>query len=160
MFYGLTSRGNAYLGKGNLDAALDDYDQVLKINPNYVRAYVGRGQLFEKRRNLVAARADYRQAASAVQARREDIDTTLARAVAKERLEALLGTAAPTPAGKASPSTPQPAGPRKVVLIIGNGAYRNVAPLANPPRDAKLIASTLSRARLCHGDAGARSHPG
>ncbi len=141
--YTLTSRANAYLGKGNLDAALGDYDQVLKINPNYVRAYVGRGQLFEKRRNLSAARADYRQAASAVQARREDIDTTLARAVAKERLEALLGAAAPTPAGKASPSTTQPAAPRKVALIIGNGAYRNVVPLANPPRDAKLIASTF-----------------
>ena len=139
--YALTSRGNANLGKGNLDAALDDYDQALKINPNYVRAYVGRGQLFEKRRNVAAARADYRLAANAVAARREDIDTTLARAVAKERLEALLGTAAP--AGKASPSTPQPAGPRKVALIVGNGAYKNVAPLDNPPRDAKLIASTF-----------------
>lgn len=139
--YALTSRGNANLGKGNLDAALSDYEQVLKINPNYVRAYVGRGQLFEKRRNLAAARADYRLAANAVAARREDIDTTLARAVAKERLEALLGTAAP--AGKASPSTPQPAGPRKVALIVGNGAYKNVAPLDNPPRDAKLIASTF-----------------
>jgi uncharacterized caspase-like protein len=116
---------------------------VLKINPNYVRAYVGRGQLFEKRRNLAAARADYRAAANAVAARREDIDTTLARAIAKERLEALLGTAAPAPAGKASPSMPQPAGPRKVALIIGNGAYKNVEPLANPPRDAKLIASTF-----------------
>lgn len=141
--YGLTSRGNAYLGKGNLDAALGDYEQTLKINPNYVRAYVGRGQLFEKRRNLAAARADYRLAANAVAARREDIDTTLARAIAKERLEALLGTAAPAPAGKALPSTPQPAGPRKVALIVGNGAYQNVAPLANPPRDAKLIASTF-----------------
>ena len=141
--YGLTSRGNAYLGKGNLDAALGDYEQALKINPNYVRAYVGRGQLFEKRRNLAAARADYRLAANAVAARREDIDTTLARAVAKERLEALLGTAAPAPAGKVLPSTPQPAGPRKVALIVGNGAYQNVAPLANPPRDAKLIASTF-----------------
>jgi len=139
--YTLTSRANAHLGKGNLDAALGDYDQVLKINPNYVRAYVGRGQLFEKRRSLAAARADYRQAASAVQARREDIDTTLARTVAKERLEALLGAAAP--AGKASPSTSQPAGPRKVALIVGNGAYRSVEPLANPPRDAKLIASTF-----------------
>src|SRR5207253_6140697 len=59
------------------------------------------------------------------------------------RLEALLGTAAPAPAGKASPSTSQPAGPRKVALIIGNGAYKNVEPLANPPRDAKLIASTF-----------------
>ena len=76
-------------------------------------------------------------------ARREDIDTTLARAIAKERLEALLGTAAPAPAGKALPSAPQPAGPRKVALIIGNGAYKNVEPLANPPRDARLIASTF-----------------
>ena len=116
---------------------------MLKINPNYVRAYVGRGQLFEKRRNLAAARADYRSAASAVAARREDIDTTLARAIAKERLEALLGTAAPAPAGKALPSAPQPAAPRKVALIVGNGAYKNVQPLANPPRDAKLIASTF-----------------
>ena len=138
--YGLTSRGNAYLGKGNLDAALGDYEQVLRINPNYVRAYVGRGQLFEKRHNLAAARADYRAAANAVAARREDIDTTLARAIARERLEALLGTGAP---GKAAPSASQPAGPRKVALIIGNGAYKNVEPLANPPRDAKLIASTF-----------------
>jgi tetratricopeptide (TPR) repeat protein len=139
--YALTSRGNAYLGKGSLDAALSDYEQALKINPNYVRAYVGRGQLFEKRRNLAAARADYRAAANAVQARREDIDTTLARAVAKERLEALLGTAAPAAADKTTPSAP--AGPRKVALIVGNGAYRNVAPLDNPPRDAKLLASTF-----------------
>jgi tetratricopeptide (TPR) repeat protein len=136
--YTLTSRGNAYLGKGNLDAALNDYEAALKINPNYVRAYVGRGQLFEKRRNLAAARADYRMAAGVVAARRDDIDTALARAIAKARLEALLGTAAPAPASKA-----QPPGTRKVALIVGNGAYQNVAPLANPPRDARLIASTF-----------------
>ena len=136
--YTLTSRANAYLGKGNLDAALDDYNQVLKTNPNYVRAYVGRGQLFEKRLNIAAARADYRAAATAVLARRDDIDTTLARQIAKERLEVLTATA---PAGKAGPS--MPAGPRKVALIVGNGAYKNVAPLDNPQRDAKLIASTF-----------------
>ena len=140
--YTLTSRANAYLGKGNLDAALDDYNQVLKTNPNYVRAYVGRGQLFEKRRNIAAARADYRSA-SGVLAKRDDIDTTLARGIAKERLEALLGTA-PAPAAKGAAPTPSsPTGPRKVALIVGNGAYRNVAPLDNPPRDAKLIASTF-----------------
>ena len=43
----------------------------------------------------------------------------------------LLGTAAPS-TGKASPSTPQPAGPRKVALIVGNGAYRNVADAGQP----------------------------
>jgi len=138
--YTLTSRANAYLGKGDLDAALNDYNQVLKVNPNYVRAYVGRGQLFEKRRNLAAARSDYRSA-SAVLAKVDDIDTTLARRLAKERLEALTGATATAPAGKAAPSAL--AGPRKVALIVGNGAYRSVAPLGNPPRDARLMASTF-----------------
>jgi uncharacterized caspase-like protein len=40
-------------------------------------------------------------------------------------------------------SKAQPPGTRKVALIVGNGAYQNVAPLANPPRDARLIASTF-----------------
>lgn len=33
----------------------------------------------------------------------------------------------------------------RVALIIGNGSYRNAAPLANPPHDAELIAETLSQ---------------
>src|SRR6185295_9235576 len=134
--YTLTSRANVYLAKGDLDKALADYNQVIRINPNDVRAYVGRAQLFEKRRNPGAARSDYR-AASAALAKVEDIETTLARRFARERLEALQAGSNP---GKAS--TP-PTGPRKVALIIGNGGYKNVQPLPNPPRDAKLIASTF-----------------
>ena len=52
--YSLTSRANAYLAKGDLDAALASYNQAIRITPNYMRAYAGRGQLFEKR--LDAAR--------------------------------------------------------------------------------------------------------
>jgi tetratricopeptide (TPR) repeat protein len=137
--YTLTSRANAYLAKGDLDKALADYNQVIRINPNYVRAYAGRGQLFEKRRDPGAARSDYR-AASAALAKVEDIETTLARRFARERLEALQAGSNKPPAGKASTS---PTGPRKVALIIGNGAYKNAQPLPNPPRDARLIASTF-----------------
>ena len=36
-----------------------------------------------------------------------------------------------------------PAGPRKVALIVGNGAYKNVQQLDNPPKDARLIAETF-----------------
>jgi tetratricopeptide (TPR) repeat protein len=130
--YAMTSRGNVYLAKGDLDAALKDYNEALKINPNYIRAHANRGQLFEKRNNGVGARGEYRSASAAL-TKFDDIDTAIARRFAKDRLAALTGTAGPQASS----------GPRKVALIVGNSAYRNVQPLANPARDAKLIASTL-----------------
>lgn len=147
--YALTNRGNAYLGKGDLDAALNDYNQALKINPNYIRAHAYRGEMFEKRRDTIAARYDYRSA-SATLTKFDDIDTAIARRLAKERLAVLVASAAPAPAATPSKSVPgktaipaPPSGPRKVALIVGNGAYKNVTPLDNPPRDARLIADTL-----------------
>ena len=70
---------------------------------------------------------------------RDDIDAAIARRFAKERLAALTGLG-PRVAGKPPTRNRRP---RKVALIVGNGAYKNVQPLANPARDAKLIASTL-----------------
>jgi uncharacterized caspase-like protein len=32
---------------------------------------------------------------------------------------------------------------KRVALVVGNSAYRNVPPLTNPANDAKLIADTL-----------------
>jgi len=32
---------------------------------------------------------------------------------------------------------------KRVAFVVGNGAYKNVAPLPNPPMDAKTMASTL-----------------
>ena len=143
----LASRGNAYLGKGDLDAALADYNLALQINPNYVRAYAGRGQLFEKRGDAVAARYDYR-AASAALSSYDDIDVSAARRLAQQRLSAMVAppTVVPPvkPPGekKAATEPPVPV-TRKVALIVGNGGYKNVTPLENPPRDAKLIADTF-----------------
>jgi len=144
--YALTSRGNAHLAKGDLDAALNDYNEALKINPNYIRAHANRGQLFEKRGDVAGGRAEYRSASAAL-TKFDDVDTAIARRMAKDRLAVLTAAVPPPPAatkpapGKAA--VPVPAAPRKVALIVGNGAYKNVKPLANPARDAKLIASTL-----------------
>jgi tetratricopeptide (TPR) repeat protein len=147
--YTLTSRGLAYLGKGDLDAALNDFNEAIKINPNYIRAHAARGQLYEKRKDLAAARAEYR-AASATLTRYDDTDTGIARRLAKERLAVLMaavqappGAASAKPAPGKTAAPPPPSGPRKVALIVGNGAYKNVTPLDNPPRDARLIADTL-----------------
>jgi tetratricopeptide (TPR) repeat protein len=143
----ITNRGNAYLGKGDLDAALRDYNEAIGISPNFVRAYVGRGRLFEKRKDFAAARADYRSAGAAL-TKVDEIEATLARRFAKERLDALVAAEpsirppAGGPASSGKAATPASA-PRKVALIVGNGAYRNVEKLDNPARDAKLIADTF-----------------
>ena len=129
--FAICSRAEAYVGKGNLDAALKDLNTVLALNPNNVRAHMDRGKLFERRRDLTQARADYRSAAFAL-TRFDEIDVAMARKAAQERLAEL--TAQGPVAAKAG---------RRIALVIGNGAYQNVHPLDNPPRDAKLIAAAL-----------------
>ena len=127
----LVNRADAYLAKGSLDLALKDFNAVLALNPNNVRAHAGRGLLFEKRRDLAQARADYRSAAYALTPF-DEIEVAQARATAQERLAAL------TPQGPEGTTAS-----RRIALVIGNGAYKNVHALDNPPRDAKLLAGAL-----------------
>jgi tetratricopeptide (TPR) repeat protein len=129
--FAMCSRAEAYMGKGNLDAALKDLNAVLALNPNNVRAHMDRGKLFERRRDLAQARADYRSAAFALTTF-DELEVAMARKAAQERLAALTAQGpGPTNTG------------RRIALVIGNGAYRNVHPLDNPPNDAKLIAAAL-----------------
>jgi tetratricopeptide (TPR) repeat protein len=129
--FALCSRAEAYMGKGNLDPALKDLNNVLGQNPNNVRAHMDRGRLFEKRGDLAQARADYRSAAYAL-TKYDDIDVAQARKIAQDRLAALTDQSGA--GGSAG---------RRIALVIGNGAYKNVPALENPPRDAKLIADSL-----------------
>ncbi len=129
--YALCSRAEAWMGKGNLDAALKDLNMVLSQNPNQVRAHMDRGRLFEKRGDLAQARADYRSAAYAL-TKFDELDIAMARKIAQDRLAAL------TDQSGASGNTG-----RRIALVIGNGAYKNVHALDNPPRDARLIADSL-----------------
>lgn len=128
--FAINNRADVSMMKGDLDAALRDYNAVIQINPNNVRAHSGRGQIYERRKDLAQARADYRSAAYSLTPF-DEIDVARARAVARERLAAL------------TPQAPAAAGGRRVALVIGNGAYKNVHALPNPPRDARLIAGAL-----------------
>ncbi|QAU45177.1 caspase family protein [Bradyrhizobium guangzhouense] len=129
--YAINNRADVSMLKGDLDAALKDYNTVIQINPNNVRAHSGRGQLYERKKDLAQARADYRAAAYSL-TKFDEYDVARARAMAQARLAALT----PQTSGGA------PTG-RRVALVVGNGAYKNVHALPNPPRDAKLIAGVL-----------------
>src|SRR5439155_13666945 len=112
--YAINNRADVNMLKGDLDAALKDYNIAIQINPNNVRAHSGRGQIYERRKDLAQARADYRAAAYSLTTF-DELDVARARAIAQERLAALTSQAP----GSA------PSG-RRVALVIGNGAYRNV----------------------------------
>ncbi|MDA9392280.1 hypothetical protein WN73_17100 [Bradyrhizobium sp. CCBAU 45394] len=128
--YAINNRADVSMMKGDLDAALKDYNSAIQINPNNVRAHSGRGQIYERRKDIAQARADYRAAAYSL-TKFDELDVARARAVAQERLAAL------------TPQAPAGATGRRVALVIGNGAYKNVHALPNPPRDSKLIANAL-----------------
>ena len=87
--FALNNRADAYMAKGNLDAALKDFNAVLSLNPNNVRAHEARGELFEKRRDLEQARGDYRSAAYALDAIRRISTSGSPAPSAQERLAAL-----------------------------------------------------------------------
>jgi Caspase domain len=96
-----------------------------------VRGHLGRGEVFERKHNLEQARADYRSASFALTPF-DNYEVAAAREKARERLAAL------TPQGPSGATTT-----KRVALVIGNGAYQNAPQLANPPRDARLVAEAL-----------------
>jgi tetratricopeptide (TPR) repeat protein len=153
------SRGDTYRYKGDFARAVADYDQALRVTPDYIPAFVGRGLTFEKQGDLARARAEYDKALNSRSQFRGD-NAASALETARTRLAAFASGAPqpvipPAPARVTSPDsipTPAVAVPsaiaaaapgRRVALVIGNAAYKNVGALLNPEHDAEAIAASL-----------------
>jgi len=54
--------GNIYIDKEDYDAALQEFDNVLKKNENSADAHYGIGVIYEKQGNIVKARSEWRKA--------------------------------------------------------------------------------------------------
>ncbi|MGQ0681202.1 tetratricopeptide repeat protein [Bradyrhizobium sp.] len=138
------NRGNVYRQQGRSDRALADYNEALRIEPQYTAALVNRGLTYERTADLARARADFDAALSGPQ----KLDgAKQAQDKARERVAALSDTSAKPPATTSTAviTLPGPSGSndKRIALVIGNSAYENVAALANPARDAALVAEAL-----------------
>jgi len=51
-FVALTDRGFAYINKHNYDKAIEDFDQVIKLNPNHIKARYGQGEAYINKNEL------------------------------------------------------------------------------------------------------------
>jgi Flp pilus assembly protein TadD len=55
-------RGAIYERKGDFDQAIANFTQAIRINPNYVLAYVNRGIAYYRKSDYTHARADWNRA--------------------------------------------------------------------------------------------------
>ena len=158
------NRATIWRTKKEPGRAIDDYTQCLQLDPAYVGALAGRGLAHEAKGELAPARQDYRAALSLPEKYESG---KWAHDTASARLALLEGAGAATPGPKpsasippepkapgpvagtpVSPATPaphltQPDAANRLALVIGNGAYRSVMQLPNPPNDARAIAKSL-----------------
>lgn len=160
------TRAELFRYQGDHIRSLADLDAALKLRPDSRGAWVGRGLTFERMGETAKAREALERALASKMPSssifdRELIETARARIaaidsgdvqpiIAAAPAKAVNENSLPTPA-IASPILTKPAPSarasqtqeRRVALVIGNSAYKNVPVLLNPQKDADAVAASL-----------------
>jgi tetratricopeptide (TPR) repeat protein len=161
-------RGDTLRYKGEFARAIADYEHALQNVPDhdFIPALTGLGLTYEKMGDLASARKKFEEARDSRSKFRLSEPSPSSLETARARLAA-LDSGAPQPAipislpeATSATSIPTPAiappivAPalaqasaakfgRRVALVIGNSAYKNVPALPNPQKDAEAIAASL-----------------
>lgn len=139
----LHTRGIAKMRMGVHALALADFDRAIEIEPKNAGLYADRGRIHEARGDRARALADYQKALTLPA---EGYYYVQAKNQAIVRLSELANAPAQVAIAVAPPPAAKPAAPEKrVALVIGNSAYKNVSALSNPKNDAGAVAASLRR---------------
>jgi tetratricopeptide (TPR) repeat protein len=151
------NRGLALVKKGDVPAAIADFNDAIDLmrgdtKPELADYYVHRGDALGSKGDWLKALEDYQSALT--------LNPSMSKAKTGRDAARLALTTTPRQPDAAAPAAPQVAtataavpdkpkpvalNERRIALVIGNSAYRNVPPLANPVRDATSIADALRR---------------
>ena len=131
------NRGVVLARQGNFDLAIAEYTEALRLDTQFLLAYINRGRAHEQTGRFEEALADYRHAVE-LPGRKTNEDQR-AKAQAKQQLARLSALTADGKARSGAVALSE----RRVALVVGNSAYHNVPPLANPVNDAKAVAGAL-----------------
>lgn len=138
--YNWRFRGLIYSARGDYDLAIADFTEALRLVPHYALAYEDRGNAYRDKGQYDKAIADYTEALR-LQSWNEMAKRSLEQAKIKLASKTQSGTETPASSSQVAPASSD----RRVALVIGNAAYRNVPALTNPPRDAQAIADSLRK---------------
>jgi tetratricopeptide (TPR) repeat protein len=119
--------------------AIDDCNKAIELDPKFPAAFTNRGLAHQRNNDIEWARGDFKSSLALP----EKYSTgKWAHETARAHLR-LLDQAGQAVAALAAPVAAEPSTDRRIALIIGNSAYKAVAALPNPNRDADALAETL-----------------
>ncbi len=140
-------RGKVHVKAQQIDKAIADFTQAFDSDRNMTVALRERGFAYRLLGNFDAARADLTlflrlqpNDEEVVSALRDMAPQPVRLAVTKSDESSPLRVPSGSVLGQ---SEAQRVSERRIALVVGNSAYRNVPRLTNPANDAKLIAETL-----------------
>ena len=116
------------------------------MNAGHAMARINRGLAFRAKGEIERAKADF---TATLELPSEDEEAQDAQATARDQLAALEEVQQDAPAPETKPSSAldaaAPPTGKRIALVIGNSAYRNVQPLRNPANDAHAVAEEFRR---------------
>ncbi len=139
--YAYNNLSAAYLGIGDYASAIDAANKSIELKPQFLWSHLNRGKAYAAIGKRDEAIKDF-QYALILDSSNQEAREFLNKLTTPEPKQAPNIPSVPS---IALPPSPAALNSRRIALVIGNSAYKSVAALPNPYRDAEAIAAALRR---------------